>query len=601
MEQPRIYSYSRFSSLTQGRGYSLERQIKRAEEWCRERGLALEQAHSDQGKSAYHGSHLASGALGLFIADIEAGKIPPGSILLVEQLDRLTRQNLHEAQGLIWRILDAGIKIITLADEKEYTKEQGLGGVIMMLVALEASHLESFKKADRLRASWEKRAEKAEAGQIISKRLPGWLEIKDEKIVEIPERAATLKEMFDLAGQGMGITAIAGRLNQRKTPTWGGSRSWRRSVIYQILTNPAAFGTLALKMAAGTKEIEGYFPATIDKGLFLKVQKSLSDKTFDGGSRRAGRNAGYTNLFSGIGFCAECGSRMAIINAGPKNGGHRLVCDDARLGRGCKYVSLLYGPVESAILQFCQEIDLTRLTGGNNESELAAARAEVQRLQNMLEGQQAQVEAELQLSAAVKTPEMIKLLAGRLDSLQNEMTATKAKAEEAERAVEKLSRSGNVVIEHLQAVRKLKEQLQESDQDKLIETRRKLRVALASAIERIDFYPEGFDQIGTAIFKDKGIVVAEYGSEDFKQEFPEDVQNLYEIVPKTAGRKNAAFLVRFRTGHCRLFQWNNVKGEFFQTKAFTAAGRFYTVPGKGLIHESEDEVFGGIKKAQKGA
>ena len=140
METVKVFSYSRFSSLAQGKGYSLERQVKRAEQWCRERGLVLEQSHADEGKSAYHAKHVASGALGRFLAELEAGNIPAGSILLIEQLDRLTRQNLHEAQGLVHRILDAGVKIVTIADGQEYTREQGLGGAVMLLVTLEAVH-----------------------------------------------------------------------------------------------------------------------------------------------------------------------------------------------------------------------------------------------------------------------------------------------------------------------------------------------------------------------------------------------------------------------------------------------------------------------------
>lgn len=43
METVKVFSYSRFSSLAQGKGYSPERQVKRAEQWCKERGLVLEQ------------------------------------------------------------------------------------------------------------------------------------------------------------------------------------------------------------------------------------------------------------------------------------------------------------------------------------------------------------------------------------------------------------------------------------------------------------------------------------------------------------------------------------------------------------------------------
>jgi len=45
----------------------------------------------DEGLSAYHQKHIKSGALGVFLEAILAGKIPAGSVLIVEGLDRLSR------------------------------------------------------------------------------------------------------------------------------------------------------------------------------------------------------------------------------------------------------------------------------------------------------------------------------------------------------------------------------------------------------------------------------------------------------------------------------------------------------------------------------
>ena len=374
--------------------------------------------------------------------------------------------------------------------------------------------------------------------------------------------------MFDWASEGMGITSIAGRLNKRGEPTWGTSRSWRRTVVYQMLTSPAAMGTLILDMADAKREIEGYYPAVVDKALFQRVQRSLSDKTFSGGSSRAGRNAGYTNLFSGIGYCAECGSRMAIVNAGPKNGGHRLVCDDARLGRGCKYVSLLYSPVEDAILRYCNEVDLTRLTGGSKEPELEAARAEVQSLRHSMEDKQAQIQNELALSALVKSPEMLRTLAERLDALQKGMDDIKAAIEEAERRVERLSRSGDVVIEHLEAVRKLKAEMQDGDEAKRIEIRRKLRFTLANAIEKIVFYPEGFGDRWPVMDKD-GITIQPLA--EATEGESENIKLFLETLAKLeTGREYAAFLVKFKNGHARLFRWSSPEKRFTQNMVRTA-------------------------------
>ena len=53
----------------------------------------------DEGLSAFHQKHVTKGALGTFLAAVEAGKVPPGSVLIVEALDRLSRANPMDAQA----------------------------------------------------------------------------------------------------------------------------------------------------------------------------------------------------------------------------------------------------------------------------------------------------------------------------------------------------------------------------------------------------------------------------------------------------------------------------------------------------------------------
>jgi hypothetical protein len=98
--QPAVYSYTRFSDPRQGTGQSVERQTQLAAQWAASRGLVLDASLSmhDEGLSAYHQRHVKTGALGVFLAAVEAGRIASGSILLVEQFDRLSRRTALEAQ-----------------------------------------------------------------------------------------------------------------------------------------------------------------------------------------------------------------------------------------------------------------------------------------------------------------------------------------------------------------------------------------------------------------------------------------------------------------------------------------------------------------------
>ena len=92
------YSYKRWSSSIQGKGHTEERQAELAEEYCHRHGLTLDTKlkMTDEGVSGYSGKNIKDGALGAFIKLIEAGTIAPGSFLLIEDVDRLSRLTVVE-------------------------------------------------------------------------------------------------------------------------------------------------------------------------------------------------------------------------------------------------------------------------------------------------------------------------------------------------------------------------------------------------------------------------------------------------------------------------------------------------------------------------
>src|SRR5262249_1501597 len=89
------YSYLGYSSNTQADGDSIPRQTELADACGKRNGAKLDIASSyqDHGRSAFRGKHRRSGKLAQFLADVQAARIPGGSILLVENLDRLSREN----------------------------------------------------------------------------------------------------------------------------------------------------------------------------------------------------------------------------------------------------------------------------------------------------------------------------------------------------------------------------------------------------------------------------------------------------------------------------------------------------------------------------
>ncbi|WP_324295469.1 recombinase family protein [Burkholderia pseudomallei] len=154
----RVYSYLRFSDPKQATGSSVDRQIEYAHRWAAERGMLLDNSLSlrDEGLSAYHQRHVTQGALGVFLRAVEDGRIPAGSVLIVEGLDRLSRAEPIQAQAQLAQIINAGITVVTASDGREYNrarlKAQPMDLVYSLLVMIRA-HEESDTKSKRVKAA----------------------------------------------------------------------------------------------------------------------------------------------------------------------------------------------------------------------------------------------------------------------------------------------------------------------------------------------------------------------------------------------------------------------------------------------------------------
>ena len=120
----------------------------------------------DIGISAFKGANVQSGALGQFLAAVKAGNVERGSYLLVESLDRLSREEILPAHTLFLSIVQAGINLVTLADKRVYrAKSTNLVDMITSLVIMERAHEESKTKSLRVGAAWKQKRSKATQGQ----------------------------------------------------------------------------------------------------------------------------------------------------------------------------------------------------------------------------------------------------------------------------------------------------------------------------------------------------------------------------------------------------------------------------------------------------
>jgi DNA invertase Pin-like site-specific DNA recombinase len=197
---PKAYSYVRFSTPEQAQGNSYHRQTERAKEYARLHVLKLaELTFNDLGVSAYKSKNARTGALRAFLDMVENGAIEEGSYLLLENLDRLTRDDIVPAQGLFLQIIGAGINLVTLTDERVYSRQSinaNPTDLIISIVHMMRANQESARKADLLFRAYETKRQIAATGapqdKPFTRMLPAWL-TWNEDARRTPRSSATIQ------------------------------------------------------------------------------------------------------------------------------------------------------------------------------------------------------------------------------------------------------------------------------------------------------------------------------------------------------------------------------------------------------------------------
>jgi DNA invertase Pin-like site-specific DNA recombinase len=362
---PSAYSYIRFSTPEQRKGDSFRRQITLARNYAASRGLRLDESMRDEGVSGFKGKHRQeTAALGAFLKRVEKGDIPRGSYLLVESLDRLSREQVVVALTLFLNLITSGITIATLGDSREYSMESvrdNFTELIISIVIMSRAYEESATKSKRVGEAWRaKRVLAQERGQAMTARCPAWIRLEGGprvgKHVLIPERAREVRRWFDDTISGVGRRMIASRLNKEGVPTWGNGAQWHDSYIQKVLTNPAVYGAFTPKgkLAGGSdleaaETIQGFFPPVVDEETFWRAQAASKAR----GQSHGRTGAMHRNLLRGLAVCELCGANMVYIDKGrgPKGGKPKLRCGRAHASAGCDHRTLYdYKPLEIGVI-----------------------------------------------------------------------------------------------------------------------------------------------------------------------------------------------------------------------------------------------------------
>ena len=377
MSISRVYSYLRFSDPKQAAGSSADRQIQYAVKWAEDHGLVLDDTLSlrDEGLSAYHQQHIKQGALGVFMLAIHEGRIAPGSVLVVEGLDRLSRAEPIQAQAQLAQIVNAGITVVTASDGREYNREklkaQPMDLVYSLLVMIRA-HEESDTKSKRVKAAIRRQCQGWIAGTyrgiIRNGKDPHWVRWNGEEFEIAPEQAEAVKLAIQLFKEGNGGHRMVMELEKRGLEvTQNGSTA---SHLYKMLKRKDLIGVKSFNIGGEEFELKDYYPRLISDNEFAELQAAGATRI-----KRKGKGE-VPGIMTGIGvmYCGYCGSAVVAQNTmnrrrrpdGMPNDGHRrLHCCGYNTGGKCMVGgSISVVPVEKALLSYCSDqFNLAALMG----------------------------------------------------------------------------------------------------------------------------------------------------------------------------------------------------------------------------------------------
>lgn len=502
----RAYSYIRFSSPEQAKGDSLRRQTELAAAYAKEHGMELDTGLTfrDLGISAFSGQHRTSGALAAFIDACKSGKVPRGSALLVESLDRLSREEVRKAlRQLLELIDDLGIEVHTLGEDKRvFGPGTEMVDLMMAIIIMARSHEESASKSYRMGEIWrKKKAETATQPLIaITAKVPTWIKAEKGKPMQlIPERAAIVREIFDLAISGLGANLIAQEMNA-KHPNWNNDKrgnGWHKSTVEKILRHPATYGayvpyrrTSKARREAAGEAVTGYFPAAIDYATYQAAQDARTSRYRE---RRGRTDTKLRNLFAGLVTDAELRLPMVYYWRG-----NELVTNSYRFGRKPHRIS--YSAFESAFLMFLDQLDPTTVLDIREGEELKRSEHIVSSTQAKLADLRAQAErlADLYIKAQSSTLEQ------RLRATEADIRVQEAALAEAERSVAALRAKHYDLLDKSEIYAKLAE-------SRDLKTRARLREEIRRKVARIEFV--AFD--------------VEYSEGDLQEEFKAIVRVLF--------------------------------------------------------------------------
>jgi DNA invertase Pin-like site-specific DNA recombinase len=423
--KPIAYHYARFSTPEQADGTSLIRQTKAARRWCDANGYRLDESTTfrDMGVSGYHGHNLKDGsALAAFLDGVKSGRIPKGSVLLVENADRLTRQGGLVGFTLVQQIVSGGVRVVIL-DPRELVLTADMDEMTMILLVLELArgHGESNRKHKMISAAWQSWREtgKSKGGTIRPGPVPFWISRKGTGYV-LNEHQGTARLIFTLATEGYGCVAIRSQLVRLKVRTiakCGSDGIPSYPYIRTVLANPAAYGR------CDELDNDNYFPALLTRDQFFAVRAVVEERTRRGKPREKDQIRLLAGLLKNWRTGASYFARRMDMDKRP---GRNFVYAPYTLRSKVGDTDTTTFPVlalERAMLEQLRELDPAKIFGRATVNKLDSLRGELDSTKKQL----TEVQAIFDESPSKGVASSLARLEKRVDELQRDIAAERAR------------------------------------------------------------------------------------------------------------------------------------------------------------------------------
>jgi DNA invertase Pin-like site-specific DNA recombinase len=364
---PVVHPYARISDPAQRKGGGLERQTKAdVDEFARRFGFTpSKRVLIDDGVSAFKGLNATpEHQLGQFLAEARRGLVRAGDCLLVENWDRLSRQDPWAAISLINDLRQCGIHLGRLDRMKLLRYDStDTGDFFDAALELIRGHSESAMKSMRNGAAWVRKRQAArDSGAVLTRTLPLWVEERAGELRLIPERAATVRRVFALAAAGYGANRLVKKLQDDGIEPFGRAR-WTRSYLANILSDRRALGEYQPRSRGKVEgePIKGYYPAAVDEATFYAARAGRAER-----KRKRGRTSEYVNVFAGLLKDALSHESFFVQGRQVRPGEpYYRVLQNFTSTRGAKVRAFRLDVFERAVLSHLREIDPHEILNGD--------------------------------------------------------------------------------------------------------------------------------------------------------------------------------------------------------------------------------------------